>query len=512
MDGGANDKGYAARIEAAFRELKKAGSRGEKRLGASGPEQSSIVIGGENTPVDVDTQGAPDGSADQDRTGNSDASAAEVRDHRAPGRRVLRNISFGMRRSAAAPAPTFADFDDEDALDDMEPVEPPLDRDSERYATADAVYDFDEEEDVLQSAEGEPNLEYFADRSALLLLTLQNSLITILTLGTYRVWAQRQVRRFLWSAVSFQGESPDFQGRGTDSALAFMLVFAMVLGLTGLLIIAPQIFVPLRPVTATLELFFLAGLFLTYQVWLQWRRRYNLDHTAWHGIRFERLPQSPRRLLPLLGVWSLVLLTAGMAYPLARVIAARDLFRDVRFGPASVVIDANAQPLLLPWAIVYGTLLSTFIVVGTDLVFDYQTASGLGILLYWGGSMFLILASFGAVVWYKCGEFDYFVSNIYVGQSRAYTDLPAWRVMMKAALPVFGFLIYVLSIFLFAFFAFDAFLQLTAEELPTEVHVNWLFIGLGFAATLIGGFIYQLLLNLFRLDMLALIAETGSID
>ncbi len=504
MDGGADKSGYVARIAAAFKELEASGARIDKRALADAlslrVKDLETVLDGSAADADAGAQqGAPLPDREVDHT-NGERPLPERRRTRLP------NISFGMRPSSTEPQL----FDDDaDVYDDTDDDEEEYTQDMDRYASADAVYEYDDQ--VIQSSDGEPNLEFDADRPALLLLVFRNTLLTILTFGLYRFWAQRAVRQFLWRTVSFQEEHPDYQGRAIDSLLAFCAVLLTVLVLATLFVLLPQLFVPFRPINWALELFFLASLFLTYQVWCQWRRRYNLVHTAWHGIRFERSRQSPRRLLPLLGVWSLVLLTAGLAYPLARVICARDLFKDVSFGPASVVVDANAQPLLLPWGIVYGTLLITTLVVAEPF-FDVQSSSALGMLLILLAKMALIIASFGAMVWYKCGEFDYFVSSLYVGQSQAYSDISAWRIMMKAALPVFGFLIFALSLFVFAFFAFDAFLQLTAEESPTNVSINTLAIGLGIGATLIGGFIYQALLNLFRLDVLSAIAENGSIE
>ncbi len=487
MDGGAKDSGYAARIAAAFRELEETNTHARSDL------QDPEILNLDGALPDDDGPHRPEeGGASSDT--NAETQIQPRRRFRLP------NMSFGISNASAVPS--TLDAGDDDYLSD-----------TDRYSASDAAYDFDEEiDDVIETSDGESNLEFHAERDQLVWLLLKNTLLTIATLGIYRFWAQRELRRYLWSTISFQEGQPEYQGRAIDSILAFGAVALFTLFLAGVLIVLPQLFVPMRPVTAAMELFFVAGLFLTYQVWCQWRRRYNLDHTAFHGIRFERAPQSLRRLLPFVGIWSLVLLTAGLAYPLARVITARDLFKDVRFGPASVVIDANAQPLLLPWAIVYGTFLFTFIVVGTDLVFQYPSASGAGILLYWLGSATLIIACFGALVWYRCGEFDYCVSGIYVGQSRAYTDLPPWRILMKASLPVFGFLIFSLSLFLFAFFSFGAFFQLTAEKSPAEIDINYLLIALGFAATLIGGFIYQVVLNLFRLDVLSAVAERGSIE
>lgn len=528
MDGGAKNSKYAARIAAAFAKLEESGVHLSER-----DRQAALATLTKMSPVDRGTKADHLINHSDEYLDDEDALAYEVLDEDempsddlsetpTPDTTALSRITFGMRRQAPATrepvelsreeeVEEIVVSDDAGDNDDVDDVVYAADRfASERYSTVDASMDI--EDDLFQSDDDEENLNFFAERADLVLLLLRNTLLTILSFGLYRFWAQRNVRRYLWGAVTFQGEKPEYQGRATDSLLAFGSVSLLVILLAGLLIVLPQLVVPLRPINAGLELFFVAGLFLTLQVWSQWRRRYNLDHTAWHGIRFERSPQSIRRLLPILGVWSLVLLTAGLAYPLARVICARDLFKDVRFGPASVLIEANAQPLLLPWAIVYTTLLVTFVVVGTELVFDYQTASGAGILLYWLGSAALIIASFGALVWYKSGEFDYFVSSIFVGQSRASTDIAAWRILMKAALPVFGFLVFSLSFFLLAFFTFGAFFQLTAEKAATEIDVNYLLITLGFVATLIGGFIYQVLLNLFRLDLINHIVANGRID
>ncbi len=521
MDGGAKDGGYAARIAAALKQLEESGSLSHGRAAEMADEVVARLSAENSENDDLQTDASVE-AADTDAFDDDDLFLLEdeivepkLVSHRAPkGRmRTLPHFSSGLSKSHEPEEDHYSlgddDIDDEAGPPELEPAY----GDTDRYSSADAVYDFDEaEDDMFVSEQGDTSIEFDGNVSQLISLVLKNTVLTILTFGIYRFWAQRDMRQFLWQSVRFQEEYPEYQGRAIDSVSMFMALMLLSVFAAAVLIVVPQLFIPFRPVTAALELFFFVGLFLTYQYWCQWRRRYNLDHTALHGMRFERSPQSLKRLIPIFGIWSLVILTAGLAYPLARVISARDLFRDVRFGPASVIIDANAQPLLIPWAIVYGIMALTFLLVGTDWLFDYQTATGSGILLYWLLSMTMIIASFGALVWYKCGEFDYFVSNLYIGQSRVYSDLPPWRLLMKAAMPVFGFLVYSLSLFLLAYFSFDAFLQLTAEEAPANIQVNGTFIALGFAATLIGGFIYQVLLNVFRLDVIKAIAEKAMIE
>ena len=521
MDGGAHNDGYAARIAAALKQLEDSGSLSRGRA-AEMADEVLARLSAENHEEDlsqvddrIDFDDSEEFENDAPLVLEDEVIDPEPAPYRPPrGRlRTLPQFSSGLGKSVAPETDhNFQNSDDVDDDGESFDAEPDY-ADQDRYASADAVYDFEEtDEDVFASDDGANNLVFDGSASQLISLVLKNTVLTILTVGLYRFWAQRDMRQFLWQSVRFQEEYPEYQGRAIDSVYMFLGLTMFGVLSAGLLIVLPQLFIPFRPVTAALELFFVVGLFLAYQYWCQWRRRYNLDHTALHGIRFERSPQSLQRVVPFLGIWSLVILTAGLAYPLARVISARDLFRDVRFGPASVTIEANAQPLLVPWAIVYGTLALTFLLVGTDWLFDYQTASGGSILIYWLLSMAMIIASFGALVWYKCGEFDYFVSSLSIGQSRVYTDLPPWRLLMKASMPVFGFLIYSLSLFLLAYFSFDAFLQLTAEEVPTDIQVNGTFIALGFAATLIGGFIYQVLLNVFRLDVIKAVAEKGMIE
>ena len=519
MDGGAQDGGYAARIAAALKQLEESGSLSRGRA-AEMADEVVARLAAEKSPTggsEEDLSTGADDSNEDDEFLLLDDEAVEPQPaaHRPPrGRmRTLPHFSSGLSKSTDPEADHYSLHDDDgDEEADIHKFESAGEV-PDRYASADAVYDYEEtDDDIFVSEDGASNLEFDGNTSQLITLVLKNTVLTILTFGFYRFWAQRDMRQFLWQSIRFQNEYPEYQGRALDSLYMFLGLMVFGVFATAILIVVPQLVVPFRPVTAALELFFFVGLFLVYQYWCQWRRRYNLDHTALHGIRFERSPQSLRRLIPFFGIWSLVILTLGLAYPLARVISARDLFRDVRFGPASVIIEANAQPLLIPWAIVYGILTITFVLVGTDWLFDYGTATGSGILLYWLLSMTMIIASFGALVWYKCGEFDYFVSSLSVGQSRVYTDLPPWRLLMKAAMPVFGFLIYSLSLFLLAYFSFDAFLQLTAEEAPANIQINGTFIALGFAATLIGGFIYQVLLNVFRLDVIKAVAEKGMIE
>lgn len=59
-------------------------------------------------------------------------------------------------------------------------------------------------------------------------IALPNLLLTIVTLGIYRFWATTRERQYLWAHTRFVDERLEWQGRGIELFIGFLLVAAIV--------------------------------------------------------------------------------------------------------------------------------------------------------------------------------------------------------------------------------------------------------------------------------------------
>jgi uncharacterized membrane protein YjgN (DUF898 family) len=66
------------------------------------------------------------------------------------------------------------------------------------------------------------------DGGNLLAIHLMGLLLTMVTLGIYRFWWRTNVRRYLWSSVSYKGDPFEYTGRGLEIFVGFLIVLVLV--------------------------------------------------------------------------------------------------------------------------------------------------------------------------------------------------------------------------------------------------------------------------------------------
>ena len=115
---------------------------------------------------------------------------------------------------------------------------------------------------------------------------LVNILLTIVTLGVWRFWAITRMRRYIWSRTSVYGDRFEYDGKGGQIFVGFLIAMAIIV---GLFTVAATLGFLLKPINQALAML---PFFLTYLVVIVLAlgapfsaQRYRLGHTVWRGIR-----------------------------------------------------------------------------------------------------------------------------------------------------------------------------------------------------------------------------------
>lgn len=137
---------------------------------------------------------------------------------------------------------------------------------------------------------------YSGTKAPLFRLALWNGVLTILTLGLYRFWARTKVRQYVWSSVSFAGNTMEYTGTGLEKFLGFLVavvVLAVYLGLIQIALFYFGLHFVFEPTTEA-EMLMQVGVFyislfavLPLILFARYRsRRYLMARTRFLGIRF----------------------------------------------------------------------------------------------------------------------------------------------------------------------------------------------------------------------------------
>lgn len=193
-------------------------------------------------------------------------------------------------------------------------------------------------------------------------LLLRGTALLICTLGIYRFWLATDVRRFLWRNTEIAGDTLEYTGTALELLTGFLIAVAILLPINALLFFAALDEAPvgkLFGVMALLLLLPLLGQFALYRA-----RRYRLSRTIYRGVRFHQTGSAWAFAFYALMWWSLVVLTLGLAYPLAQKYLVRFKMRRTYYGDLPGYFEGSALALFmrsLPlWLIVMGPLLAGF--------------------------------------------------------------------------------------------------------------------------------------------------------
>jgi uncharacterized membrane protein YjgN (DUF898 family) len=171
----------------------------------------------------------------------------------------------------------------------------------------------------------------FRDRSrAFWRLLVHGAVWLMLTLGIYRFWLTTDIRRHLWSSTELAGESFEYIGTARELLLGFLIAIAILLPLYSALFIVTLGLGEFGEIAGVVLSFVLLGVLGQYAVYRA--RRYRLSRTVYRGLRFHQTGSAWRYAVCAIFWWSLIVLTAGLAYPFAQARLERFKMRNTFFG------------------------------------------------------------------------------------------------------------------------------------------------------------------------------------
>jgi uncharacterized membrane protein YjgN (DUF898 family) len=269
----------------------------------------------------------------------------------------------------------------------------------------------------------------FRDRSrAFWRLLIHGAVWLMLTLGIYRFWLTTDIRRHLWSSTELAGESFEYTGTARELLLGFLIAIAILLPLNAALFIATLGLGPFGEIAGVVLSFALLGVLGQYAVYRA--RRYRLTRTVFRGLRFHQTGSAWRYAVCAIFWWSLVVLTAGLAYPFAQARLERFKMRNTFFGNLQGGFEGSGSKLfariLLLWLIAVVPFASAIVLgvlgidwsalaaaAGGDDLSSWLDASGLDEAVVYAGltgtwlllSFAILYPIFQAMVlrWWACG-------------------------------------------------------------------------------------------------------------
>jgi uncharacterized membrane protein YjgN (DUF898 family) len=161
-------------------------------------------------------------------------------------------------------------------------------------------------------------------------LLTRGAVLLMFTLGIYRFWLTTDIRRHLWSSTELAGESFEYIGTARELLLGFLIAIAILLPLNAALFIVTLSLGEFGEIAAVVLSFVLLGVLGQYAVYRA--RRYRLSRTVYRGLRFHQTGSAWRYAVCAIFWWSLIVLTAGLAYPFAQARLERFKMRNTFFG------------------------------------------------------------------------------------------------------------------------------------------------------------------------------------
>lgn len=174
------------------------------------------------------------------------------------------------------------------------------------------------------------NFAFVSDSKALFSLILKNLLLTIVTLGLYAPFAKTNIRKFLWSHSTLEGEAFHFFGTGIELFKAYLKVGALYLAV----IFIAEFLIGSKP-----QLGFILPLFTSvFYIFLYTRakygaHRYLMNRTSYRNIHFFMDKKgSWTYTLEILKGAVLCLITFGLYYPYLMCKLDKIKWQNSKFG------------------------------------------------------------------------------------------------------------------------------------------------------------------------------------
>jgi uncharacterized membrane protein YjgN (DUF898 family) len=199
--------------------------------------------------------------------------------------------------------------------------------------------------------------------SEIYVIFIKNLLLAIVTLGFYRFWGKTNLRRYIWSHVSLQGDRFEYTGTGGELFKGFLIVFGFFF-VAGIVKAAIELGGgPGSPQATLSNLVF--GLLIFYLIFVAHysAQRYRLTRTSWRGVRGGMTGSAWLWGIKAMFLTVVAGLTLWLAGPWVQMRLIDDRLNNSYFGDAKAAIHSSSKPLYL--AFVLGILV---FVVGTAAV------------------------------------------------------------------------------------------------------------------------------------------------
>jgi uncharacterized membrane protein YjgN (DUF898 family) len=284
---------------------------------------------------------------------------------------------------------------------------------------------------------------FHGDATAYWRLVTRGAVLLMFTLGIYRFWLTTDIRRFLWSSTELAGETFEYIGTAREILLGFLIAIALLIPLySGFFLLA----LSLGPLGMASNGFALVILTVLGQYAVYRARRYRLSRTVYRGLRFHQTGSAWHYAVCAVFWWTLVILTLGLAYPLAQSRLERFKMGHTYFGSLQGSFQGSATTLLLRGALLWALAVGPFAagVVAGALGVDWSAmaadgddalnsleASGLDRALVYGGLAAIWLVLVAAIVYpiFQAMVLRWWVSGLSFGNVTVSSRLRTSRVL-----------------------------------------------------------------------------------
>lgn len=185
-------------------------------------------------------------------------------------------------------------------------------------------------------------------------LAIKIFLLNIVTATIYRFWGTTEVRRYIWSHTTVNGEPLEYLGKGSELLIGFLIVVVFILApLFGALYAVQTAFPPGSAMFVVSMAVFYVVFFFLIGLAIYRALRYRLSRTAWRGIRFGLTGAAAPFALKFLGLLVLNAVTLGWLTPVLDTFVMRRLSSDAVFGQTPFRFEGRAARLYGPFAWVW---------------------------------------------------------------------------------------------------------------------------------------------------------------
>jgi uncharacterized membrane protein YjgN (DUF898 family) len=198
-------------------------------------------------------------------------------------------------------------------------------------------------------------------------LIIRGTALMVVTLGIYRFWLTTDMRRFLWANTEVAGQTLEYTGTARELLIGFLFAITILLPIYASGFIIALMLGPIGQAAAPLLGLVGVSLFGPFAVYRA--RRYRLTRTIYRGVRFQQTGSALLYALISALWWVAIILTLGLAYPLALSSLERFKMRHTSLGNLAGGFDGSAFRLLLRgflmWLVVVGPLILGMVAIAT---------------------------------------------------------------------------------------------------------------------------------------------------